>query len=88
MVTYPQGWRATLNKLDVADEKGNNYQLLIFAPAAENKTLTRAAADNTADVTVQVQEGLFWAVDKIKGEELGKDLLLIWICIMKDRLLL
>ena len=65
-VTYPQGWRATLNKLDVADEKGNNYQLLIFAPAAENKTLTRAAADNTADVTVQVQEGLFWAVDKIK----------------------
>ena len=40
--------------------------MLIFAPAAENKTLTRAAADNTADVTVQVQEGLFWAVDKIK----------------------
>lgn len=39
---------------------------MIFAPAAENKTLTRAAADNTADVTVQVQEGLFWAVDKIK----------------------
>lgn len=65
-VTYPEGWRATLNKLDVADEKGNNYQLLIFAPAAETRALTRAAADNTADVTVQVQKGSFWAVDKIK----------------------
>lgn len=65
-VTYPEGWRATLNKLDVADEKGNNYQLLIFAPAAKIRALTRAAADNTADVTVQVQKGSFWAVDKIK----------------------
>lgn len=65
-VTYPEGWRATLNKLDVADEKGNNYQLFIFAPSAETKALTRAAADNTADVTVQVQKGAFWAVDKIK----------------------
>lgn len=65
-VTYPEGWRATLNKLDVADEKGNNYQLLIFAPAAKTRALTRAAADNTADVTVQVQKGSFWAVDKIK----------------------
>ena len=55
-----------MNGLDVADEKKKKNQLLIFAPAAENKTLTRAAADNTADVTVQVQEGLFWAVDKIK----------------------
>lgn len=65
-VTYPEGWRATLNKLDVADEKGNNYQLLIFAPAAKTRALTRAVADNTADVTVQVQKGSFWAVDKIK----------------------
>ena len=65
-VTYPEGWRATLKKLDVADAKGNNYQLLIFAPAVQSKTLSRAAADNTADVTVQVQKGTFWAVDKIK----------------------
>lgn len=65
-VTCPQGWRATLNKLDVADEQGNNYQLSIFAPAADVKTLTRAMADNTTDVTVQVQKGAFWAVDKIK----------------------
>lgn len=65
-VTYPEGWRATLNKLDVADEKGNNYQLFIYAPAADTRALTRAAADNTADVTVQVQKGSFWAVDKIK----------------------
>lgn len=65
-VTYPEGWRATLNKLDVADGNGNNYKLFIFAPAADTRALTRAAADNTADVTIQVQKGSFWAVDKIK----------------------
>lgn len=65
-VTYPQGWRAALNKLDNVDGNGNNYQLLIYAPAAKTKALTRASADNTADVTVQVQKGSFWAVDKIK----------------------
>lgn len=65
-VTCPQGWRATLNKLDKVDEQGNNYQLSIFAPAADVKTLTRAMADNTTDVTVQVQKGAFWAIDKIK----------------------
>lgn len=65
-VTCPQGWRATLNKLDKVDEQGNNYQLSIFAPAADVKALTRAMADNTTDVTIQVQKGAFWAVDKIK----------------------
>lgn len=65
VVTYPQGWRAELNKLENADEKGNNYQLLIYSPAAK-KSFTRASADNASDVTVQVQEGVFWAVDKIK----------------------
>ncbi|WP_287667219.1 PL29 family lyase N-terminal domain-containing protein [Bacteroides sp.] len=66
LVTCPQGWRVTLNKLDVVDEKGNNYQLYIFAPVSDVKAMTRAVADNTADVTVQVQKGTFWAVDKIK----------------------
>lgn len=66
-VTYPQGWRATLKKLNAPDATGNNYQLFIYAPAADTKSLIgRAAADNTADVTVQVQKGSFWAVDKIK----------------------
>ena len=65
-VTCPQGWRATLNKLDVVDEKGNNYQLYIFAPVSDVKAMTRAVADNTVDVTVQVQKGAFWAVDKIQ----------------------
>ena len=65
-VTYPQGWRATLNKLDNADANGNNYQLFIYAPAAQPKAMSRAAADNSSDVTVQVQKGMFWAVDKIK----------------------
>ncbi len=66
-VTYPQGWRATLSKLDAADNKGNNYKLYIYAPAAAIKTMnTRAAANNTSDITVQVQKGSLWAVDKIK----------------------
>lgn len=65
-VTCPQGWRATLSKLDEVDGQGNNYQLSIFAPAADAKAVTRAMADNSTDVTVQVQKGAFWAVDKVK----------------------
>ena len=66
-VTYPQGWRATLSELDDADTKGNNYKLYIYAPAATVKAVnTRAAANNTSDITVQVQKGSLWAVDKIK----------------------
>ena len=66
-VTYPQGWRATLSELDAADDKGNNYKLYIYAPAATVKAVnTRAAANNTSDITVQVQKGSLWAVDKIK----------------------
>lgn len=66
-VTYPQGWRATLSELDAADVKGNNYKLYIYAPAATVKAVnTRAAANNTSDITVQVQKGSLWAVDKIK----------------------
>lgn len=65
-VTYPQGWRATISQMSTPDEKGNNYQLAIFAPSADSKTITRAYADNMADVCVLVQKGNFWAVDKIK----------------------
>lgn len=65
-VIYPQGWRATLNKSNQADEQGANYQLSIFAPAADTKTATRVTADNTMDVAVLVQKGTCWAVDKIK----------------------
>lgn len=65
-VTYPQGWRATISQMSTPDEKGNNYQLAIFAPSADSKTITRALADNMADVCVLVQKGNFWAVDKIK----------------------
>lgn len=65
VVTYPQGWRAELKKMENVDANGNNYQLLIFAPAAK-QSLTRASAGNAFDVTIRVQEGLLWAVDKIK----------------------
>lgn len=63
-VTYPQGWRAELKKLETADANGNNYQLVVYAPET-TQPITRAAADNTKDVTVQVQKGAFWAMAKI-----------------------
>lgn len=65
-VTYPQGWRATVTPMAAADEKGNNYQLAIFAPNAEPKVSVRANAESAADVCVLVQKGNFWAIDKIK----------------------
>lgn len=65
-VTYPQGWRATVTPMAAADEKGNNYQLAIFAPSAEPKVSVRANAESAADVCVLVQKGNFWAIDKIK----------------------
>ena len=63
-VTYPQGWRAELKKLETAGVNGNNYQLIVYAPET-TQPITRAAADNTKDVTVQVQKGAFWAMAKI-----------------------
>lgn len=65
-VTYPQGWRAAVTPMAAADEKGNNYQLAIFAPNAEPKVSVRANAESAADVCVLVQKGNFWAIDKIK----------------------
>lgn len=65
-VAYPQGWRAALVVKDAADAQGNTHTLYIYAPAAKGITHTRAVADNEVDVAISVQQGMLWAVDKIR----------------------
>lgn len=65
-VVYPQGWRAVLAAKDVADVKGNTHTIYIYTPAIDVSTTTRAAANNTEDIAVSVQKGIFWAMDKIR----------------------
>lgn len=61
-LTYPAGWRATLS---TPDSEGK-AELMLYAPVEIVSSISRAAADNTSDVTIRVQKGTFWAVDKIK----------------------
>lgn len=64
-VTAPSGWIATLS---VPDTDGK-ATLTVKAPAkADASTMSRATADNSKDLTVQVNEGVNWAVDKIQVE--------------------
>lgn len=65
-ITYPQGWRAVLIAKEKADEKGNTHTLYIYTPSTNVGATTRATADNAEDVTVCVQKGMFWAMDKIR----------------------
>lgn len=65
-VTYPQGWRAELKKMETVDADGNNYQLVVYAPETTQPISRAVVADNTKDVTVQVQKGAFWAMAKIQ----------------------
>ena len=67
-VSAPAGWTAVLGE---PDAQTNIAVLTIKAPAesAASTTLGRAAtADNTKDLTVQVNKGVAWAVDKIQVE--------------------
>ena len=64
-ITYPEGWRATLVENETTDANGNTHTLFIYAPAAD-ETKTRAAVNNQEDVTVSVQKGVFWSMDKIR----------------------
>lgn len=66
-VTYPAGWRATIEQAD-SSEGENNYVLAIYSPASGEATgaSSRVTADNTSEVTVRVNSGMYWAVDKIK----------------------
>ena len=61
-LTYPAGWRAILS---TPDSEGQ-AELMVYAPVEFVSLASRAAADNTSDVTIRVQKGTFWAVDKIK----------------------
>ncbi len=67
-VSAPAGWTAVLGE---PDAQTNIAVLTLKAPAesAASTTLGRAAtADNTKDLTVQVNKGVAWAVDKIQVE--------------------
>ena len=88
-VTAPAGWTATVSEPD-AD---GNATLTVTAPASS--VVTKAGADNTADVVLQVNKGLYWAVDKIRvvqGEPMslydiyqsGKDITVEGVVINKE----
>lgn len=63
-VTAPSGWIAQLSELS-----GEDATITLTAPAEPSTTLgTRATADNTIDLTLQVNKGAYWAVAKIKVE--------------------
>jgi hypothetical protein len=59
-VTAPAGWKAEISDVDAAGKA-----VLTLTPSAA-AIATRASADNTADVVLQVNKGLYWAIDKIK----------------------
>ena len=61
IVTTPAGWVATVSE---PDTETNEATLSITAPASTIKT--RATADNSSDVTLQVNKGANWAVAKIQ----------------------
>lgn len=63
---YPSGWRAELEKLDSADENGYNYQLVVYAPEQTSaSSLANVVASNISEISVRVNKGVFWVVDKI-----------------------
>lgn len=64
---YPSGWRAELEELDAPDENGYNYLLVVYAPEqASASSLANVVASNISEISVRVNKGVFWAVDKIK----------------------
>lgn len=67
-ITYPEGWRAVLVKKDEADASGT-HTLTIYSPMSDEQTETLSrsgTASNEEDVTVSVQKGVYWAMDKIR----------------------
>lgn len=60
MVTAPAGWTAVLG--DIAEGKAT---LTVTAPASASAA-SRATADNTKDLVLQVNKGVSWAIDKIQ----------------------
>ena len=58
-VTAPDGWKASISEPDAE----GNAVLSVTAP--EQPVTTKAAADNTSDLILQVNRGINWAIDKI-----------------------
>lgn len=61
-VTAPAGWTAILGEPDAE----TNEAILSLSAPAKASTFSRATADNTKDLTLQVNSGVNWAVDKIQ----------------------
>ena len=64
-LTYPSEWRATIED----PESDGVYELTVYAPAEDASATSagsRVSANNMEDVTVRVQSGTYWAVDKVK----------------------
>lgn len=64
-VTAPSGWTAVLGEVDSDTHKAT---LTVYAPKEEAAagTLSRATADNSTDLSLQVYKGGYWAVAKIQ----------------------
>lgn len=68
-VTAPSGWVVTLSEPDTSGEAMLTVEAPASAPVlASALAMTRATADNSKDLTVQVNKGVNWAVDKIQVE--------------------
>ena len=92
-VTAPAGWTAILSE---PSAETNEAKLSLTAPS-QNSLLSRATADNTKDLTLQVNSGINWAVDKIQVVaknivdsyyalyEEGKDIVIEGITINKEK---
>lgn len=68
-VTAPSGWTAVLGEVDLDTHKAT---LTVYAPKEEAAvgTLSRATADNSTDLSLQVYKGGYWAVAKIQVQGL------------------
>lgn len=68
-VTAPSGWTAVLGEVDPDTHKAT---LTVYAPKEEAAagTLSRATADNSTDLSLQVNKGGYWAVAKIQVQGL------------------
>ena len=64
IITAPEGWEATLSEPSADNDEGT---LTIKAPATA-KTLSRAVADNTKDVSILATSGAYAAIAKIQVE--------------------
>ncbi len=64
IITAPEGWEATLSEPSGDNDEGI---LTIKAPAT-TKTLSRAVADNTKDVSILATSGAYAAIAKIQVE--------------------